>query len=687
MTRDLYNFLTSGAPPTLLCEVCQEQIFLFDASENILSTFNALEKSLPWIDPASPSPQRVRDLFPTEALRKRALEVLSRLEKTLSESYPFTWTQDNHTYRKYWVRWCSLEGGGGVLFLRDISQAFWSEQGLSVVARILQVSQGGVAVTDREGTILSVNPAFTAITGYAPEEVLGKNPRVLKSQHHTPDFYEQMWQQLLSEGLWEGEIWNRRKSGEAYPEYLYIAAVYDENEHIHRYVSVFYDLSEFKEMQAQALHHKYHSNLTSLPNRLFFADRLSVAIQQRKRHDGSKGTIAVLYADLDRFKKINDSYGHMVGDKVLARVAQLFRDTGIEEETLGYMGGDEYAFFFLDAPMKTGLIPRLNSILDLIRSPLLLEDGTLVQLSGSMGVSVFPEDGETPEELLQHAEIAMYRAKKEGGDQYAFFSREMQEEVQRRGVLEIGLQRGLMEDEFFLLYQPQVDLETRQVRGIEALVRWECGERGVTVPPGEFIPLAEESGLIVPLGEWVFRRACMDVVAWDRQGGAPIDFSVNISPKQLHRDDFYDTISRIIQQTRVNPKRLILEITENAMLGIRDNLEELFHRLRDLGLRLSVDDFGTGYSSLSYLRHIPVDELKIDKIFVDSLGQDPLGEGLMESIVYLGRSLGLSIVVEGVETEEQEEVLRKFQVPLSIQGFLHARPMMLEEVKARFFPN
>jgi diguanylate cyclase (GGDEF)-like protein len=394
-----------------------------------------------------------------------------------------------------------------------------------------------------------------------------------------------------------------------------------------------------------------------------------------------------LYADLDRFKKINDSYGHVVGDRVLARVAQLFKDTGIEEETLGYMGGDEYAFFFLDAPMKTGLIPRLNSILDLIRSPLLLEDGTLVQLSGSMGVSVFPEDGETPEELLQHAEIAMYRAKKEGGNQYAFFSREMHEEVQRRGVLEIGLQRGLMEDEFFLLYQPQVDLGTRRVRGVEALVRWECGERGVTVSPGEFIPLAEESGLIVPLGEWVFRRACMDVVAWDRQGGAPIDFSVNISPKQLHRDDFYDTISRILQQTRVNPKRLILEITENAMLGIRENLEELFHRLRDLGLRLSVDDFGTGYSSLSYLRHIPVDELKIDKIFVDSLGQDPLGEGLMESIVYLGRSLGLSIVVEGVETEEQEEVLRKFQVPLSIQGFLHARPMMLEEVKARFFPN
>ncbi len=684
MSRDLCNFLTSGVAPPALYEVCREQIFLFDASGNIVGAFDDLEKDLPWIE-ASTFPRRIMDLFPNEPLRRRAMKIISRPEQTISESYPFSWTPDDHTSRRYWARWCFMQGGGGVLFLRDVSEAFWAEQGLSVVARILQISPGGVAVTDREGTILSVNPAFTAITGYTSEEVLGKNPRILKSQHHTPDFYEQMWHQLLSEGLWEGEIWNRKKSGEAYPEYLYIAAVHDENGHIHRFVSVFYDLSELKEMQAQALHHKHHSDLTSLPNRLFFADRLSVAIQQKKRHEASKGNIAVLYADLDRFKKINDSYGHVVGDKVLARVAQLFKETGLEEETLGYMGGDEYAFFFLDAPMKTGLIPRLNSILDLIRSPLLLEDGTLVQLSGSMGVSLFPEDGETPEELLQHAEIAMYRAKRDGGDQYAFFSREMHEEVQRRGVLEIGLQRGLMENEFFLLYQPQIDLETQRVRGIEALLRWGCGERGVTVPPGEFIPLAEESGLIVPLGEWVFRRVCMDLMAWDREGGAPIDFSVNISPKQLHREDFYDTISRILQQTRVDPKRLILEITENAMLGIRENLEDLFHRLRDLGLRLSVDDFGTGYSSLSYLRHIPVDELKIDKVFVDSLGQDPLGEGLMKSIVSLGKSLGLSIVVEGVETEEQEEVLRKFQVPLSIQGFLYARPMTLEEVKSRFF--
>lgn len=681
----MHAFFSSGKVPQPLCEACRERIFLFGFSGDIRRSLNDQGVFLPWIE-TSREPQEVTEIFPTEALRQRARDVLSRLERTKIESYPFAWCRDAHI-RKYWVRWCFLDESGGALFFRDITEAFWADQSLGVLARILQVARGGVAVTDPEGTILSVNPAFTAVTGYTPEEVLGKNPRILKSEHHTPDFYEDMWNRLLLEGFWEGEIWNRKKSGEAYPEHLRIAAVYDENGHVQRYVSVFYDLSELKEMQAQATHHKYHSNLTSLPNRLLFSDRLSVAIKQKERQASPKSTIAVLYADLDRFKKINDSYGHVLGDKVLARVAQLFKETGLEEETLGYMGGDEYAFFFVDTPVKTALIPRLNTILELLRSPLDLENGTTVQLSGSMGVSVFPEDGESSAELLQHAEIAMYRAKKSGGNQYAFFSRDMYQMVQRKASLELGLQRGLEEGEFFLLYQPQIDLHTRKVLGVEALIRWHCGERKDVVSPGEFIPVAEESGLIVPLGEWVFRRACMDMMAWDKSGAPAIHFSVNISAKQLYRKDFYSMISRILQETGADPRRLVLEITENAMLGRRESLESLLRNLRSLGLRFSVDDFGTGYSSLAYLRYIPVSELKIDKIFVDPLGGDSLSGELIHSIISLGRSLGLSIVVEGVETEEQKEVLLGFGVPLAIQGFLHARPMNIEEVKRRFFSD
>ncbi|HPJ26136.1 MAG TPA: EAL domain-containing protein [Synergistaceae bacterium] len=685
MSREMYAFFTSGTVPSPLCEACGERIFLFSPSGEIRGSFNDKEGILPWLEKLQ-EPSMVTDLFPTEALRRRSLEILSRLENTKIESFSFTWHRDQNV-RKYWVRWCFLENSGGALFFRDITGAFWADQSLNVVARIFQVTRGGVAITNREGTILSVNPAFTAITGYTPEEVLGKNPRILKSQHHTPDFYEDMWKQLLLEGFWEGEIWNRKKSGEAYPEHLRIAAIYDEKGYVERYVSVFYDLSELKEVQAQALHHKYHSNLTSLPNRLLFSDRLSVAINRKKRQGEPRGTIAVLYADLDRFKKINDSYGHVLGDKVLARVAQLFKETGLEEETLGYLGGDEYAFFFVDPPVKTGFIPRLNRILELLRSPLALENGTTVQLSGSLGISLFPEDGETPEELLQHAEIAMYRAKKNGGNQYAFFSRDMHQTVQRKATLELALQRGLEMEELFLLYQPQIDLNSREITGIEALVRWQCGERQTVISPGEFIPVAEESGLIISLGEWVLRQACRDMAAWDDAGGPPIPFSVNISAKQLYRSGFQPMLSRILAETGADPKRLILEITENAMLGRKESLEKLFSELRILGLRLSVDDFGTGYSSLAYLRYIPVDELKIDKIFVDPLGKEPLAGELIQSIISLGKSLGLSIVVEGVETEEQERVLRRFGVSMSVQGFLHARPMKIEEVKRRFFPG
>ncbi len=682
MPRDMYTLFTSGTFPHPLCEACRERIFLFDPSGEIRSPLHEGE-DFPWLEKSS-NPHNVKDLFPTEALRKQGVEVLSRLENTKMEAYSFSWSRDADV-RKYWVRWCFLGDFGGALFLRDITTAFWADQSLNVVARILQVARGGVAVTDREGTILSVNPAFTAITGYAPEEVLGKNPRILKSQHHPPEFYEEMWSRLLLEGVWEGEIWNRKKSGEAYPEHLRIAAIYDESGYVHRYVSVFYDLSELKEIQAQAMHHKYHSNLTSLPNRFLFADRLLVAINRKKRFPSSGGTIAVLYADLDRFKKINDSYGHVLGDKVLARMAKLFRETGMEEETLGYMGGDEYAFFFVNPPVKNGFLSRLDGILELLRSPLELENGSTVQLSGSLGVSLFPEDGDNPEELLQHAEIAMYRAKKNGGNQYAFFSRDMHQAVQRKATLELGLQRALEEEEFFLLYQPQVDLNSREVTGMEALVRWQCRDRQTVVSPGEFIPVAEESGFIVPLGEWVLRQVCRDMVEWTRAGTPRIPFSVNISAKQLYRENFHFMVRRILEETGADPKWLILEITENAMLGRKESLETLLAQLRSLGLRLSVDDFGTGYSSLAYLRYIPVDELKIDKIFVDPLGKEPLAGELMQSIISLGKSLGLSIVVEGVETEEQERILRRFDVPLSVQGFLHARPMTIEEVKRRFF--
>ncbi len=556
-----------------------------------------------------------------------------------------------------------------------------------MVARILQIAWGGVIVTDRKANIISVNPAFTSITGYTQEEVLGKNPRILKSGYHSSDFYEEMWGQLLLKGFWEGEVWDRKKSGEVYPGRLRISAIYDENGCVEQYVSAFYDLSELKEMQDRITHQKYHNNLTSLPNRLFFSDRLSVAIKRKNRKSDSRGHIAVLYVDLDRFKKVNDSYGHVLGDKLLVQMAELFKRNNLARGNPGYMGGDEFAFFFVGSSVKTGFIPRLNRILEILRSPITLGNNVTVQLSGSLGVSLFPEDGETPEELLQHAEIAMYRAKKNGGNQYAFFSQDMYQKVRQKATLELGLQRGMAKNEFFLLYQPKVDLHTHQILGVEALVRWQRGKQKNVIFPKEFIPLAEESGFIIPLGEWIFRQVCMDMVAWDTEKIPPIQFSVNISAKQLHRENFYSMVTQIIEETGADPKRLTLEITENAMLEKKESIAFLFERLRNLGFQLSIDDFGTGYSSLAYLRHIPVNELKIDKTFVDPLGKDNLSKELIQAIISLGKSLKLSLVVEGVETPQQQEILLGFQASMGIQGFLHAQPIKLEEVKHRFFQS
>jgi diguanylate cyclase (GGDEF)-like protein/PAS domain S-box-containing protein len=522
---------------------------------------------------------------------------------------------------------------------------------------------------------VDVNRAFTEITGYEKEEVMGQNPKILNSGRHDIDFYRTMWQSLEESGRWRGEIWDRRKDGGLFPVWQTISSVTDENGVLSHYVSVFTDISHIKHSQEQLDHLAHHDALTDLPNRLLLNERLEQAIRRAERH-GSQ--LAVIFLDLDNFKHINDSLGHPAGDRLLQIVANYLQESIRQEDTVARIGGDEFVVLMEDIgrPANAGIAAeKLMSIFD---APVELE-GRDIAVTASLGVSLYPRDGVEPAMLLRNADAAMYRAKAEGRNAYQFYTAELTLNAFERIFLESSLRLAIDREELLLLYQPQVDLGSGKITGVEALVRWQHPELGI-VSPVKFIPMAEESGLIFPIGNWVLQNACRQAKTWLDQGLEFGRMAINIAGPQIQRGDLVQQVERALMDTELPARCVELEVTEGFIMREAEHAIKQLKKLGDLGLTLAIDDFGTGYSSLNYLKQLPIHKLKIDQSFVRDIPDDPNDVAISTAVVAMGKSLGLTVIAEGVETKEQEHFLREMGCE-EVQGYLYSEPVNAKELE------
>ncbi|HEX8986487.1 MAG TPA: EAL domain-containing protein [Rhodocyclaceae bacterium] len=544
---------------------------------------------------------------------------------------------------------------------------------LRLAASVFENTSEGVVVTDDTAHIVSVNAAFTEITGYTAAEAIGKKPSLLRSEHHGLDFYQAMWKALLETGRWQGEIWNRRKNGEAFLEWLTINRIPAADGIPCSYVSVFNDITEQRRKDEHIRHLAFHDPLTGLPNRALLLDRLQHAISRCAREDRG---LALVFIDLDRFKGINDALGHDVGDELLREVGTRIRDRLRAMDTVARMGGDEFVVLLEDMDEPEHCAALAAAIIGDVSQPLQIHDHE-IRVGASIGVALFPEDGDDALTLMKHADTAMYAAKSEGRGIYRFFRSEMMAAANRRLQLETELRRAISNGELELHYQPKVCASSGSNCGVEALVRWRHPARGL-VPPGDFIAVAEESDLIVDIGNWVVDEACRQSAAWQATGLTPT-VAVNVSAKQLQQEDFVERITGAAARHGIPPSRLQVEVTESLVMADPKRAAALLGRLREIGVTVAIDDFGTGYSSLSYLRRLPIDVIKIDRSFVMNADRVEEDAQIVRTIVALAQALKMFVVAEGVENEAQAVLLRSLGCD-AVQGYFYARPAPATEI-------
>ncbi|WP_353114859.1 EAL domain-containing protein [Nitratidesulfovibrio sp.] len=568
------------------------------------------------------------------------------------------------------------EGMAALVVVHDISGRRAAERQARLFERVFRNALEGICITDPEGTIVAVNPAFTTITGYPAEEAVGATPRILKSHHHDSAFYEDMWRTLVEDGRWEEEIWNRRKNGEVYPEWLSISAIPGPTGRTEYYVAVFHDITELKAKESQIQHQAHHDALTGLPNRALLRDRLGMAINGARR-EGRK--VAVLSVDLDNFKQVNDSLGHMVGDIYLQQAAEQMRQMVRPQDTLARVGGDEFVVVLQDVENERDAAQVAERLLARFTDPVRVQEHELF-VGASVGIALFPDDGDDPDTLVRNADIAMSRAKEQGKRRYHLFTPAMNERAVRRLSLEGDLHRALAAGDITAHYQPRVDLNTGLITGMEALARWTRAD-GSQEHPAEFIPLAESTGLIVPLGEHMLRLACARTRALCDAGHADLHVAVNLSLHQFRHRNLVGMVADVLAETGLPPHLLELEITESTIVTDADHTIRKLNQLAEMGIALSVDDFGTGYSSLSQLKNLPLTSLKIDRSFIRDIPDDPNDAAIAATIITMADRLGLRVVAEGVETPEQLNFLL-LEGCHEVQGFLFSRPLPPEEFAA-----
>ncbi|MBI4549662.1 MAG: EAL domain-containing protein [Candidatus Omnitrophica bacterium] len=571
------------------------------------------------------------------------------------------------------------ENGAGIMvggMAVDITDRVHSKEELIKLSIAVEQSPASIMITDTEGRIEYVNVKFTEVTGYTLDEVKGKKPSFLKTGETPLETYKQLWDTILDGREWRGEFRNRKKSGEHYWEQALIAPIRNTEGKVTHFLAIKEDITKRKWSEEALVHMAYYDSLTDLPNRFLIYDRLNQALSHARR---KKKMAGVLSLGLDRFKNINDAFGHTVGDGLLQAVAKRLSDICGKNNFVARVGGDEFMIILPELKNVEEALQMAQQIQDAIR-PVFSLEGHEIHVTVSIGISVYPSDGDDVETLLKDANTAMDRAKQRGRNNYQLYTPTMHVETFGRMVLENNMRKALGREEFRLHYQPFVELKTRRITGMEALLRWEHPDIGL-VSPVEFIPIAEESGLIVPIGEWVLRTACKKVREWADAGLPQLSVAVNLSARQFQQANLLEMIESVLKDTGLNPESLELEITESiAMENVAFTLSTL-RQLRDRGVRISIDDFGTGYSSLNYLKEFPISALKIDRSFIRDLVADPADAAIVSAMIVLAHSLSLQVVAEGVETQEQLDFLKKNKCDI-VQGFLFSKPVPADQFQA-----
>jgi diguanylate cyclase (GGDEF)-like protein/PAS domain S-box-containing protein len=562
---------------------------------------------------------------------------------------------------------------GSVVLFRDITDEYKTRIRLQQSDIAFRNLSEAVLVADASGCIQAVNHAFTAITGYSESEVLGRNPSILASGRHDKAFYQALWGSIEREGSWQGEIWNRRKCGEIYPERLSINSIRDDEGRVISYVSVFSDITEIRRKEERLRQLAFHDQLTGLPNRTSFQDLFRHAAQRAKRHESH---LALLYLDLDRFKQINDTLGHLVGDKLLQTVAERIRENVREEDLVARLGGDEFTVLLEDIEHEEAPARVAHKLIKALRQPIEIESKPL-HISTSIGISLFPQDGADTVTLMKNADAAMYLAKRGGRNSYSYFTGSMALEAEQRFDLENQLRVALAESQFVLYYQPKVLASNGRIIGMEALIRWRHPLRGL-LAPNHFLGVADEAGLLPGITQWVVRSAARQGVLWREMGLDPGRIAINLDDQTFKAADAVSKLEHWVRTEGATPSELELEIVETVILH-QGASQPLWQALVDAGFTLSIDDFGTGQSSLFRLKHLPIRTLKVDKAFVDDLDRAEGDRAIMRSIVSMAQSLGKLVLAEGVEREAQREVLRQIGCD-QIQGYLVGKPATVQSI-------
>ena len=625
----------------------------------------------------------VRDFKWTHRLQtKDRARVIAALRQALAGSAPFAENLRLQCFDGQ-VRWFMARGQrhldargrperfSGVL--TDISDQRKAQERQRLAATVVDNTVEGVMVTDAQSRILSVNAAVTRLLGYSESELLGATPRLFKSHRHDKAFYDALWNSVNRTGRWQGEIWNRRKSGEVFPEHMSLSAVRDDTGSVTHYVCMFTDISEARAQQQRLAFLSRNDPLTGLCNRTWFAEQVDQAVQQA----ADKGEmLAVVLLNLDRFKDVNDSYGHAVGDQVLRHIAQQVQSALRPGDVLGRLAGDEMAVLARHMRSAEGAAAVARQLIAAVAVPWRSPEGFAVVAGVSVGICMYPEHAASGQALLQGAHSAVYGAKAQGRGAWCFFQEGMTQAARERLGLEARLRRAMEQGRMQLHYQPQVDIASGRTVGAEALLRWNDPDEG-WVSPARFIPVAESSGLIGPLGEWVLEEACRQGQAWRDAGLAPINLAVNVSTRQFHLTDLVGCVQEVLRKTGFPATCLELEITETALAEQPEEALGVLQRLGELGVRLAVDDFGTGYSSFAHLKRFPIDVLKIDQGFIREIPDSADDMAISAAIIAMGHSLGLHVLAEGVETQAQLDFLRERNCD-SFQGYLRSRPVPAE---------
>lgn len=643
--RDIVNWLASGVTDQTLKDVCHNELYAVDEETGLLQASNLLKKKgFRHLGIVNQRGGLVGILSYGDILDSVEYEYVNRLQEAL------------HT--------------------RDEALKA-STAHLRLAQRVIEASLDGIIITDKRGNIESVNPKFTQVTGYSEVEAIGQSTKLLSSGRHSEDFYLHLWSELHSNGYWQGEIWNRRKNGQVYPEWLTITAIYDDEGEIAQFAAIFSDISDRKKDEERIRRLAFFDDLTGVANRRLFQDRLEQAISNAQRH---QHRLAVLFLDLDMFKRINDSLGHMVGDEVLKVVAGRLAHTVREGDSVARLGGDEFTVMVPEIDSMEGLMVLAQRINESISEPISVGSHELY-ISTSIGISIYPDDGLSPEDLIKNADAAMYRVKADGRGSYHRYTDALHHDSVRELTIETRLRKALKDRKFEVKYQPKVDLTTGKLVGFEALLRWHDKQSGLVVSPAEFIPVAERLGLIGTLGEWVLEEVCHKLVEWNRAGLYIVPIAVNISAQQLMKGDLAATVARIVKNSGAQASWLELEVTESCFIPEQaDRIADILHALRLQGASISIDDFGTGYSSLSYLRRLPLDALKIDRTFVMDVAHNPDDARLASTIIAMAKGMGLRVIAEGIENVDQLDFLRSHQCHQG-QGFMFAKAESANQVE------